>query len=108
MPNYTSPFGGTTNFQNTFWETNPEAAYQLWSGAVGFGPGGNQRRRGYANSMYNWFNQDYLNQSIRQPDLTWTSYLDRMGSSGNSLESMWNALSPRDRGERGAAPVKWV
>ena len=109
--NYASPFTGADNMMSTFWETSPDVAYQSWMGAQGASPQSNRNYYNFGKTMNDWYGNDYLNQSIKEPGLKWTGYLDRMGSSGQSLDSMWGNLSPQARGERNsnfAAPVRWV
>lgn len=111
MPNYVSPFQGLDHLGKQFFEVNPDAAYTKWAGAYGATATDNPRFYGYAQSLKDYFTQDYYGESVNQPDLQWTQYLDKLNETGKGLGNMWGGLTPSQRGEnpgRYAPPVKWV
>lgn len=108
--NYASPFSGLDTLGRQFFETNPDSAYQLWTGAQGFGPG-NPHMDSYARGLNNYFQQDYYGQSARNPGLQWLDYLDHLGQTNTGVGSMWAHAAPSARGVDAGEfdhGVKWV
>lgn len=106
---YASPFTSYSGINRDFLEVNPEVPYRMWMRAFGATPS-NPTYYSYGKGLYDYYQNDYYGKASKDPGLKWLDYLDQLGTSGG-LDRMWNALAPRQRGERPgqfAPPVKWV
>ena len=92
---YTSPWGGINQMTQDFLEVNPESSYQEWGRALGAEAQSPFER--HLKSQYDTHQQDYYGQSARNPGLTWLDYLDK---SSSTTSSIWEGLSPRQKGYR--------
>lgn len=112
MNNYASPFSGLGSFDKDMLNASPDTAYQRWlTGGYGLNPANNQRQFNYGDSLYNYYQKDYYNQSVSNHGLSWTDYLDKLGNTGKGVGSMWDSLSPNERGENPGlyqSPARWV
>lgn len=92
--NYTSPWGGSSQFTQDMLEVNPESSYQQWTRAVGAQP--NTPFDDYLRGEYGRYQQDYYGKAAKDPGTTWLNYLDSQSANPSSV---WGGLSPRQRGE---------
>src|SRR3990167_3577580 len=107
MMNYASPFTGYTGLARELLEVNPNNSYQMGAGAQGAAPTSpNQNFYNYASGLGSYFQNDFYNQSAKEPGLKWLDYLDTVGSS-RCLNEMWSGLSPRQRGEQSSPNLQW-
>lgn len=105
MP-YASPFTPYGGISRDFLEVNPRSAYDIWARYFGASAFNNPSYYNYAQGLYPAYEQDYYGQASQNLGLTWLDYLDKLGM-GGGLGAAYQALSPRQRGERNAPTARW-